>query len=217
MATREHVPMDSGSAGSGAPARLGLPESRNARLAIAAVALAVVAVVAWLIVDAVSGETAKKPVPAKQVALLSEQGLKALTGALGRPVYWAGPRDGVRYELTQTSDDRIFVRYLPEGVSAESADRYPTIGTYGTPDALAAVEKKAQAPDAVSLSIGGGGAAYYLKSSPTNIFFSFPDFPYQIEIYDPDAAKALGLYRSGNVGSIPGTEQRDSETTTTGG
>jgi hypothetical protein len=33
------------------------------------------------------------------------------------PVYWAGPRPSYTYELTRTSDGRIFVRYLPTGVA----------------------------------------------------------------------------------------------------
>jgi hypothetical protein len=33
------------------------------------------------------------------------------------PVFWAGPRPGVSYELTSLSG-RVYVRYLPRGVAA---------------------------------------------------------------------------------------------------
>ena len=41
--------------------------------------------------------------------------LNALAARLGHPIYWAGPKAGYRYELTQTSTGKVFIRYLPDG------------------------------------------------------------------------------------------------------
>ena len=60
---------------------------------------------------------------------VSLKGLKTLA-ALGIPIYWAGKRAGVTYELTKTADNRVFIRYLPAGVPIGSSKPYLTIGTY---------------------------------------------------------------------------------------
>jgi hypothetical protein len=74
---------------------------------------------------AVSG--ALKPVLAngqsesKGPTAVTRTGLASLAASVGHPVYWAGPRANVTYELTQTADGRIFVRYLPKGTPVGAA------------------------------------------------------------------------------------------------
>ena len=48
-----------------------------------------------------------------QMAAVAE--LEAVAKSLGHPVYWAGPRKGVTYELTRTTDGKVYIRYLPRG------------------------------------------------------------------------------------------------------
>src|SRR5439155_18104340 len=102
----------------------------------AVVALAVVAgLVVWLLVR---GNNNSKRTSSAQAA--SAQDLAALPTTLGHPVYWAGPKRGFTHELTRTSDGRIYIRYLPAGVSIGSNQpNYLTIGTYPLKDAVAAV------------------------------------------------------------------------------
>src|SRR2546428_730757 len=46
---------------------------------------------------------------------LSRPALVKLAKSVGHPVYWAGPENGVSYEVTRLKNGRIFVRYLPSG------------------------------------------------------------------------------------------------------
>src|SRR5262245_44013212 len=50
------------------------------------------------------------------------------------PLYWAGERAGTKLELTLTTKDAIFVRYLPEDAHAGDTGQYLTVGTYGDID-----------------------------------------------------------------------------------
>ena len=79
-------------------------------------------------------------------AQLSARNLVALGESLGRPFYWAGPRDGVSYEFTATADQKIFVRYLPAGVAAGSAKPYLTVATYPVANAYAVRRAAAGCP-----------------------------------------------------------------------
>jgi len=148
-------------------------------------------------------------------ALLGENALKTLSHALGHPVYWAGPRPATRYEVTQTKDGRVYVRYLPVGVEAGTKSPYLTVGTYPVRNALAVTQAAAKRSGAVALPVGNGGAGFYDKSRPTSVFFAFPGFTYQIEVYDPDAAEALRLFRSGIVAPVPGSETSATKVATT--
>ena len=51
-------------------------------------------------------------IPARVVA---QQELKAEASTSDHPIYWAGPRPGVRYEFTRSTDGRTYVRYLTDG------------------------------------------------------------------------------------------------------
>jgi hypothetical protein len=43
---------------------------------------------------------------------VSVAALKKFASSLGRPLYWAGPQSGTRYELTQTSNGNVYLLYL---------------------------------------------------------------------------------------------------------
>jgi hypothetical protein len=70
------------------------------------IAVAIAAgVIAWLLVGGGGG---KKGVKAAQAQAVSAQSLAALPSVVHHPVYWGGPKAGFTYELTRTSDGRIF-------------------------------------------------------------------------------------------------------------
>src|SRR5262245_37462302 len=71
-----------------------------------------VGLVTWLIIE----ETDSSPSTSEATAsaIVSAQGLSTLANALGHPIYWAGKQPGMQYELTQTPDGRVYVRYLPK-------------------------------------------------------------------------------------------------------
>jgi hypothetical protein len=171
-----------------------------------AVALAI-AFIIWLIVrGGGGGSTAARtsPEPTNTVAAVapraaSQAELRALAVQLGHPIYWVGSEPGRAYELTMTSDARVFVRYLPSGVKAgaKSAD-YTFVGTYpfnGPLHALRGLTKKGD----VSFSAPGGGLAVYAPKTPTNIYVAFPRSNVEIEVYDPSPKRARSLVASGQV------------------
>jgi hypothetical protein len=184
--------------------------------AVVALALAV-AFVIWLLVrgNDNSSSTAKTspatattpskttpPPPRETVKAASVQTLRALARAAGHPIYWAGPQAKVKYELTQVTDGRIFIRYLPKGVPIGTKHLYPIVATYPVPNAYKAVQKAAKESGAVTFHTPRGGLAVYSKSAATNVYVAYPGSKVQIEVFDPNPSRARQLVRSGTVRPI---------------
>jgi hypothetical protein len=127
--------------------------------------------------------------------------LRALPEKLGHSVYWAGPRAGVTYELTLTDSGRIFVRYLPATAPVGTSARYLFVATFPLRNAYTAVRNAARQSDATPLSVKSG-AAFFSRSSPTNVYLAFPGSNYEIEVFDPDPQRAQELVRSGQIKPI---------------
>ena len=145
--------------------------------AVVAVALAA-AFVVWLIVrgtddsssSSTTGQTTTTAAAAAPVAA-SPATLRALADDVGHPVYWVGPRQNRTYELTRTSNGRIFIRYLPPDaeVGNRSAD-YTIVGTYPVENALEVLQRLSTQPGEKSALAPGGGLAVYSASSPRNVY-----------------------------------------------
>jgi hypothetical protein len=115
------------------------------------------------------------------------------------PVYWAGPRAGQTYELTRTSDGRIYVRYLPEGVKAgDPRPQFLTVGTYPRANAFAELKRAANADGASSRPLPQGGLAVVSPGS-SSVYFGYPGARYQVEVYAPSAGSARQLVFGGQV------------------
>ena len=161
-----------------------------------AVAL-VVGVVVWLLARGGDDST---PAPVNAPTAATAEDLAALPATVGHPVYWAGPRSGFTYELTRTSDDRIYIRYLPEGVAIGSDQPdYLAVGTYPSQNALAVVRGIAKDLHVKAVRLSGGGAAVQDTKHPTSVYLAYPRADYQIEIYAPSPARALQLAVSGKI------------------
>jgi hypothetical protein len=171
------------------------PGSQEVRIG-ALVALAVLAgLVVWLLVRDDS-----TPTSSSSATAASAQDLAELPATVGHPVYWAGPRRGFTYELTRTSDGRIYIRYLPAGVSIGSNQpKYLTVGTYPSKNALAVVRGVAKGLRVKAMRLNGGGAAVQDTKHPTSVYLAYPRSDYQIEVYDPSPAHALQLALSGKI------------------
>src|SRR5919109_549282 len=98
--------------------------------AVVALALAI-AFVVWLLVRGNDNSTSKPAAtptppppavtkPVRTFGPVAATVAKLRVIARARPVYWAGPKRGVTYELTQSSNGRTFIRYLPKGVRVGS-------------------------------------------------------------------------------------------------
>jgi hypothetical protein len=169
--------------------------------AVLAVAL-VAGFVAWLVLR--NGSASKPPSqssPSPAVATVAASGeLRELAVTLGHPLYWAGTRPGMRYELTRAAAGNIFIRYLPP--QARVGDRRPAflaIGTYPVPDAFARTRTAGKRPGAVVVSLKGGGIAVYDAARPTSVYFAYPDSKVQVEVFDPSGRTARTLVVSGQV------------------
>ena len=119
--------------------------------------------------------------------------LKALSARLGHPIYWAGAQPKVTYELSQTANGRVYVRYLPPGVPVGASAAYRTVGTYPLPNAFAVTKSAGKAKDSTSVVLPDGAVAIYKTKNSTHVYLAYPGSDQQIEVFDPtpDAARRL--------------------------
>jgi hypothetical protein len=170
-------------------------------VAVVAVAL-LIGLGAWLALRG-GGSSSTSPVPTDSKPVpISVSGLRTISSAVGVPIYWAGEKPGFTYELTKTTDNRVFIRYLPTGVPIGTKTPYLTVGTYPFKGAFKATSTLAGKSDSVRINIGNGGVAFYDQKTPTNVYLASPDSDYQIEVYDPSAAEAQQIVASGQIGTV---------------
>jgi len=135
----------------------------------------------------------------KAVSVVSESELLGALKGTGYPIYWAGPRAEVGYEVSRPSSDRTFIRYLPKGEKAGTEKTFLTVGSYQQAGALARIKELGQKPGAVLVQAAGGGAAYAEGPDATSAYLAFPGVDTQIEVFDPKGGEALSLIRSGAI------------------
>ena len=175
--------------------------------AVVAIALAA-ALLVWLIVrgnedspsSSTTGQTTTTTAAAARPVAATPATLSALADEVGHPVYWVGPRQNRTYELTRTSNGRIFIRYLPPDAEVGNRSaRYTIVGTYPVESAHEVLQKLSTQPGEKSAPAPGGGLAVYSTSSPSNVYVAYPGSDVQIEVFDPSARRALRLVTSGSV------------------
>jgi hypothetical protein len=152
------------------------------------------------------GKLTATPRTAPKAGALSASGLKSFARAIGQPVYWAGARQGYTYEVTQTPNGNVYVRYLPSGVKAGTGKPYLTVVTYPFPNALAALRRSVYAArSGVSVfNLAGGGLAVVDNKYPKNVNLAFPKSNYQIEVFDPRPQAARRIATSGRLAPVGG-------------
>jgi hypothetical protein len=171
--------------------------------------LVVVAVIAAVAVAVVLGRgshprarTTPISVPPIGPKLVNASALKAFARVEGQVIYWVGPVAGDRYELTRTTANDIFVRYLPRKVKVGSKGKYFLVATYPSTTALTDLKSGAYGQP---LKVAGakGAVAAVVPGSPTNVRLAFPHVAYEVEVYDPHSPKhARTLATSGAVTQI---------------
>lgn len=169
--------------------------------AVVAIAIAA-AVVVWLVVR--NGDSGSSPPTAHVTAIPAVTAtpgrLHDLSVEVGRPIYWLGPQQGRTYELTRTTLDRIYVRYLPTDVPVGTKDaKYSLVGTYPVDNAYGVLKQLATTAGEKSFRAPKGGFAVYSTDRPTNVYLAYPGSDVQIEVYDPSAQHARELITSGQV------------------
>jgi hypothetical protein len=183
-----------------APQRMRMPTKA---LPLSLVALLLIALISFgglLLLRGHGGKTTLPPVGTP--AGVSESQLKALASQSSHPIYWAGSKPGA-YELTRTTDGRVYIRYLPS--ADKVGDRTPdylTVGTYPTKQAFSAIKRAAARQGAVSANIDHGGLLVFNNNTPKSVYFSYPKSGYQVEVYDPSPSQARALVLGGWIKPI---------------
>jgi hypothetical protein len=138
-----------------------------------------------------------------RVSAASTSALSSWVATVGHPVYWAGPERGYRYELTHTTDGRIYIRYLPAGVAVgSSAPDYLTVGTYPVKNALSTVRAIGSKSGGSLIKLSAGGLAAVDPDHPLSTYIAYPGAGYEVEVYDPSPGAARQLVTSGAVGPV---------------
>jgi hypothetical protein len=159
----------------------------------------VLAVAAALVIrSVVDGGDSSGDTTAPEIVTLEE--LRDAASSEGKPIYWAGVQAGTELELSRPDQERTYVRYLTGGAEAGAKrSEFLTVGTYAFPGAAAALKELSQKPGGVRAATAGGGIIYFDRSRPRNVYLAYPAVDVEIEVYDPDPKRALGLVASGQI------------------
>jgi hypothetical protein len=172
--------------------RVGGRPSLNATLIAAVVAVALgIGFIAWLLLKDGDDEGARE---------ISVQELADVAASQDLPVFWAGPQTGSRYELTETEDGSVYVRYLTD--DAEAGDPNPsylTVATYPLSNGYARVVAAGRREGAETRRIPGGGLAVLDSQRPSSVYLAHPRGKYQVEVYHPSPNRARDLVLSGAI------------------
>ncbi len=190
-----------------------LPTSRPLIGLSTALVLALAAgLVAWVLID--RNEQTASPTPATAPAaslppsadgprIVTVDGLSALSGLRGQPVFWAGARPDAVYEVTESADGRVYVRYLRSDSQLGSPQPdFLTVATYPRPNAYADIQAAAKRPGAMTIELPEG-LAMYNERTPTSVYFAYRGSTQQVEVYSPSALEARRVVESGRVQPVP--------------
>jgi hypothetical protein len=167
----------------------------------ALIALAVIGgLILWLVLRNSGGSSSSQT--STNASSVTVDQIKTLAASVGHPVFWVGPKPGYTYELTQTPNGSIYIRYLPPGVKVGIKTPYLTVATYPFTNAYGAIEKVAAGKGITSIKLSHGGLAEVSKQSPESVHAAYPGVNYQVEIYDPTAGTATGLVATGRLAAL---------------
>src|SRR5262245_3997103 len=171
---------------------------RGARVILVLIGALVVVLVVWLIGSCGSDDDSASSTVAPEI--VDADALKERAEDQESPIYWAGEQEGTEIELSVPEEGRTYVRYLTEGteVGAPTPD-YLTVGTYAFAQPIPALEELATKPGGVQRSAADGGIVYFNRDVPNSVYLAFPGQEVEIEIYDPDPARAKELATTGAI------------------
>jgi hypothetical protein len=176
-----------------------LRERRAAPFILGAVALAAVVLI-WLLFIRGDNGSDNTATGVNKPRIVDQNALAAFAGSVGHDVYWAGKQGDAKLELTNTSDGRVYVRYLTGGADAgDPRPSFLTIGTYPQKDALSALQQGTSKGGYTTLKLQGGAFGAYNQQRPSSVYFALPGSGYEVEVYDPSPQKAIQLVTRGQV------------------
>jgi hypothetical protein len=167
-------------------------------LALSALALAAAIVAVFRFRD---GDHALKPKLGVPTAASVSQLHDFASGR--QTVFWAGPPEEGKIELTKTRSGAVYIRYLTRGAKiGDPTARYTTIGTYSMQAAYAALQQSARSKGAVAFKAANEAFALWRRARPTSIYLAYRGTPYLVEIYDPNPRRARSLAKSGKINRV---------------
>jgi len=179
--------------------------TKRKTLVLIAVGLALVAAVAvglTLLLNEESEADTATSKPGTPVAV-SAADLREFARSADGPIYWAGELRGTELELTRTSRNEIFVRYLSGDADVgDSRPAFATVSTYPYDRAYQVTAKSAKGKGMASRDAPGGGIAAWSRSRPTSVYLAYPGSNRLVEVFDPDAKRARELVFSGQVSPV---------------
>jgi hypothetical protein len=178
-------------------------EARQLRLLFILIALVTAAALALGVIWVPSRGGSNVSLPAGPApAAVSQAQLEKLASETKHPVYWADTKPGA-YELTRTTDGRIYIRYLSSTTQVgDPSAKYLTVGTYPEKNAFRSLQRAAHRPGAVSVKLGNNGLLVFNAATPKSVYFGYPGADYQVEIFDPSPQQARALVLNGTVKPI---------------
>jgi hypothetical protein len=169
------------------------------RGAVIAAAL-VVAVVAFILISGGDDDNSGSGQPIGADA----EKIQELAADVGHPVYWAGPTGADQFEWTESADGKVYIRYLTDNADpGDPRPLYLTIATYPVGGGVQAVRKAGQIEGNHTIKLPGGATGLVSDDPSTSVYLAYPGSPYQIEVFNPDPAKALSLVKSGRIQPVP--------------
>lgn len=131
---------------------------------------------------------------------LSASQLRVYAATMGRELYWLGPIEGRRLEVTEAGQRGLFVRYVPTGGAlGDQSHSFTTIATYPVEGAYQTAVRSGRAVGSVSQRLASGGLAVWRRSRPSNVYIAFPRSGVLVEIFDPGRSVSRTLARSERV------------------
>lgn len=177
------------------------PESKRRMLRIGIVVLALlVGVIAWVASNGDDGESTAEPASAGvEAKIVSVEELEEFAADSGHEVYWAGPLPGKVLEVSETSGN-VQIRYLDEGTAAgEGSEAVLTIGSYPLADPAAALKGFGKRKGSLVRKSPNGREVVTSIEKPTSVYFTGEANEVQVEVYDPNYKRAMGLALSDQV------------------
>jgi hypothetical protein len=174
------------------------PKVPPLRVALVVVAAVVVAVLVWVLAGSGGGKS--KATNSAKPAAASRAQLVQLAAKIKHPIYWAGPKKGYTYELTQTSDGNVYVRYLPPGVQVgDTRADFLTVGTYPETNPMRSLTNALKRKGTQRFAVPQGGTAVQDGAHPTSVYLAFPNSSLLLEVFEPSPSAARAVVRTGSI------------------
>jgi hypothetical protein len=130
----------------------------------------------------------------------STSGVQDLANSAGHPVYWAGTQPNTKLEATLLTNGDAYVRYLKQNAPIGSLQPlFLTVGTYPLPKAYDALKKVSTEKGAIVKHGSHGALVVTNTNNPRSVYIAYPKKNFQIEVFDPNASRALQLATSGAI------------------